>query len=145
MNDAAVLQICEGDQETGEYVKQRLMEYNLQKAVSQDGPLVEFVYLAIKDSNGLVVGGINASVKRKWGWCHIDIFWIDERYRHCGYGSRLIKQVEEIAKKEGCKTVQLETSSFQAPEFYKKQGYELIGTMEILPEGSSRYFFKKSI
>lgn len=145
MGDGAVLHICEGNQQTGEYVKQRLIEYNLQKAVSLEGPLVEFVYLVLKDADGLIVGGINATVKNNWGLCHVDIFWIDEKYRNCGYGGRLLQQVEEIAKGKGCMTVQLETASFQAPEFYRKQGYELIGTMEILPEGSSQYFFKKAI
>lgn len=137
--------ICKGDLQTGEHIKHKLIEYNLQKSGFPEGPVAESVCLVIKTPEDHIVGGINATVKPIWGWCHIDTFWIDEQYRHCGYGSRLIKQIEEIAKQKHCKTIQLETSSFQAPEFYKKQGYELIGSMEILPVGSFRYFFTKSI
>lgn len=137
--------ICQGNEQTGEYIKQRMIDYNLRQALITEGLLVDLVYLVLKDPEGQIVGGINATLKRAWGLCHIDLFWIDDKYRYCGYGSRLLGQVEEIAKGKGCITVQLETTSFQAPDFYKKQGYELIGTMEILPDGHSVYFLKKSI
>lgn len=146
MAEQFVLTIGEGDQDTGEYVKQQLIQYNLQYAASSPNtPRVESVYLVVRDQAGCIVGGINATIKINWGVCHVDIFWLDEAYRRSGYGSRLLRQVEEIAKEKGCITVQLETATFQAPDFYKKQGYEIMGSIEILPDGHQQYFLKKSL
>jgi hypothetical protein len=53
--------------------------------------------------------------------------------------------IEEEAKKKGCKLVHLDTYSFQAPEFYKKQGYDIFGILDGYPEGIKRYYLKKDL
>ena len=39
----------------------------------------------------------------------------------------------------------LETTSFQALDFYRKNGYEIFGTLNDKPPGHISYFFKKEL
>jgi hypothetical protein len=39
----------------------------------------------------------------------------------------------------------LDTFSFQAPDFYKKLGYEVFGELQDFPHGHQRYFMKKRL
>ncbi|WP_272899885.1 GNAT family N-acetyltransferase [Tolypothrix bouteillei] len=45
-----------------------------------------------------------------------------ESFRGEGYGDALLATAEQEAVKRGCQYVYLDTFSFQAPEFYRKQG-----------------------
>ena len=39
----------------------------------------------------------------------------------------------------------LDTMSWQAPEFYKKHGYEVIGILPDIPSGNQKYLLMKSL
>ncbi|MDH6374056.1 hypothetical protein M2444_005900 [Paenibacillus sp. PastF-3] len=41
--------------------------------------------------------------------------------------------------------INLDTFSFQAPEFYKKYGYKVIATIEDAPLGSKHFYYKKDL
>jgi GNAT superfamily N-acetyltransferase len=62
-----------------------------------------------------------------------------------GHSSRLIEAAENEAIKRGCKIVDLSTFAFQAPEFYRKNGYEMFGELENAVSGYSIYFFRKNL
>jgi ribosomal protein S18 acetylase RimI-like enzyme len=62
-----------------------------------------------------------------------------------GYGKKLLEMAEDFAIERKCKLVKLDTFSFQAPEFYKKQGYEVYGTVENFPEGFNHYYLLKRL
>jgi len=53
--------------------------------------------------------------------------------------------MESIAVDKKCKLIYLNTFGFQAPEFYKKMGYELFGLLEECINGYNQYFFKKEL
>ena len=80
-----------------------------------------------------------------WGWCHIDILWVDEKYRKTGIGSKLLKATEEEAIRRGCHSVHVDTMSWQAPEFYKKHGYRIIGELDNIPEGNKKFHLIKDL
>lgn len=44
---------------------------------------------------------------------------------------------------EGGHHVHLDTMSWQAPEFYKKQGYEVIGVLADIPKENQKYLLMK--
>lgn len=107
-------------------------EYNFQR-----------ICFALQTSDDNIVGGILGELF--WDWFHIDLLWIPEELRGHGYGHQLLLKIEEEAKKRGAKNIFLDTFSFQAPEFYKKHGYQIYGELKDFPPGHQRYFFKKQI
>lgn len=93
------------------------------------------------DENQNVIAGILGGTY--WGWLHIDILWVDENFRSKKIGSRLLIAAENEAKKRGCHSVHVDTMSWQAPEFYKKHGYELISELDNIPDGYKKFHFVK--
>ena len=72
---------------------------------------------------GELVGGL---VGETWlTWLSVELLWV--RDQGTGLGSRLMARAEELARERGCTASRVETWSFQAPEFYKKQGYRIVG------------------
>ena len=47
--------------------------------------------------------------------------------------------------RRGCTVLQLSSHSYQAPGFYRRQGYEEIGALPGWPAGTTRYFFSKTL
>ncbi|MCP4427876.1 MAG: GNAT family N-acetyltransferase, partial [Chloroflexi bacterium] len=90
-----------------------------------------------------VVGGVIGELF--FGWFHVDLLWVKEELRGQGYGRRLLARVEEGARQRGAKNAYLDTFSFQAPDFYKKLGYEVFGELPDFPAGHQRYFLMKKL
>lgn len=93
--------------------------------------------------DGAIAGGVIGSTY--WDWLHIDLMWIKEEFRGRGYGHRLLTQAEEEARRRGAKNAYLDTFSFQAPDFYKRHGYQVFGELKDFPAGHQRYFLKKQL
>jgi ribosomal protein S18 acetylase RimI-like enzyme len=120
-----------------------LHNYNL--AHLGEDTLHNYARLAIVAHNeaGDVIGGIVADLI--WEWLYIDVLWVDDAYRGQGIGSRLLAMAEEIAVSKGFCNAHLETTDFQAFEFYKKRGYEVFGTLEGKPSGHTWFYIKKAL
>ena len=95
------------------------------------------------DENQNVIAGILGGTY--WGWLHIDILWVDENFRSKKIGSRILIAAENEAKKRGCHSVHVDTMSWQAPDFYKKHGYELISELDNIPNGYKKFHFIKRL
>ena len=111
-------------------IGQGINEFNKQKAGPENGQAICF---ALYNTDQEIVGGIVAQLY--WDWLYIDLMWLKEDLRGQGFGSRLLKAAEDEARKRGAKHAYLDTFSFQAPDFYKKLGYQEFG---VLPRFSSR-------
>lgn len=122
------------------FVNKSLEEFN-NKAVGPDNH--ELLNIVEYDDKGNVIGGILGGTY--WGWMHLDILWVDEKYRKTGIGSRLIKAAEEVAVQRGCHSVHVDTMSWQAPEFYKKHGYRIIGELNDIPDGNKKFHLVKEL
>ena len=57
-------------------------------------------------------------------------------------GTRLLKEVEIIAKKEKCNLVHLDNFDFQAKDFYLEYGYEIFGILDRCPKNHKMYFLE---
>ncbi len=96
------------------------------------------------DAAGGLAGGL---VGHTWaGWLHVQYLWVDERHRGAGLGSRLLAEAERSAREErGCAAVRLETWDFQAPEFYKRQGYDVVCVIPDYPPGITEFTLTKRL
>jgi ribosomal protein S18 acetylase RimI-like enzyme len=54
---------------------------------------------------------------------YVDDIWVDSAYRGRGYGRQLLSALENHFKGQGFNNINLVTSAFQAPDFYKKCGF----------------------
>ena len=87
------------------------------------------------------VGGVIGATF--WNWLHIDLMWVREDLRGQGYGQRLLQMAEDEGRKRGAEKSFLDTFSFQAPDFYKKFGYQVFGKLADFPTGHTRFFLSK--
>ena len=55
------------------------------------------------------------------------------------------RKAEKEAIRRGCHHVHLDTMSWQAPEFYKKHGYEVIAILPDIPTGNQKYLLMKAL
>ena len=94
-----------------------------------------------RDDNGEIIGGVaGRSIYKNF---LIEVVWVDKAARGTGLGRQLMLQAEEHAKQRGCLAAQLDTLSFQAPQFYQKLGFEIVGTVPEFPGSPARYFMLK--
>ena len=111
------------------------------------GKIGDYAYqdfaLYARDAEDQVVGGMFGH--SGLGWLYIDYLWLHDSQRGRGLGARLLGMAEEEARQRGCSGVFLYTYSFQAPDFYQKQGYQLMGVLGDCPPGYQRIYLKKSL
>lgn len=72
---------------------------------------------------------------------------VKKEYRRKKIGARLIEKFEEIAKKEKCHVIYLQTSEKhkEALRFYKKRDYKKITTLKKYEGGFDWYLFEKRL
>lgn len=98
--------------------------------------------VAVRDSEThQVLGGITG--RTSLGLLFLDLFYLPESLRGSGLGSRLLKAYEDEGRRRGCRSAVLYTLSFQAPEFYEKNGWQRFGEVPCDPQGTSRVFMSK--
>ncbi|MEY8214902.1 MAG: GNAT family N-acetyltransferase [Colwellia sp.] len=97
----------------------------------------------VKDDSGKVVGGILGEIN--WNWMHIQGLWIDESFRNGGWGLKLLSEMEEYALSKNTPNIRLETTTFQALDFYVKAGYSIFGELDNMPVGHTSYFLQKNL
>ena len=123
-----------------DFIRDSLAKFNDER-VGADGhtPLNIVEY----DEDGNIIGGILGGTY--WGWMYVDILWVREDHRKKGIGSRLLAEAEKEAVRRGCHHVHLDTMSWQAPDFYKKYGYTVIGILPDIPEGNQKFLLMKAL
>lgn len=98
--------------------------------------------LFIRNEAGGIVAGLDASYYA--GWLFVINLWVERQLRGRGIGSDLLAEAERLAVERGCHSAWLDTFSFQAPEFYRRFGYEVFGTLDYPPD-HTRLFLKKRL
>ncbi|MAT96859.1 MAG: GNAT family N-acetyltransferase [Anaerolineaceae bacterium] len=121
-------------------IGQGISDFNKAQAGDDSANYLCFV---LKGPDDEIVGGVIGATF--WNWLHVDLMWIREDVRGRGYGRQLLSLAEAEAVKRGAKHAYLDTFSFQAPNFYMKQGYEVFGELQDFPTGHQRYFMTKKL
>lgn len=98
--------------------------------------------LLLKDEKGEVIGVLNAYTA--FAEIYIDDIWVDKASRGKGYGKQLLTELENHFKDKGFNNMNLVTSSFQAPDFYKKCGFtkEFVRENKMNPKLTKTFFVK---
>ncbi|CAM3797608.1 GNAT family N-acetyltransferase [Mesobacillus zeae] len=132
------------NQEDSDYIRKKVIEHNLSKLPDDVKHPVKNISFILRNEDEKILGGITGTIF--WHSLHIDFFWVDESLRGKGYGKELLENIEKIAKDNYCKLIQLDTFSFQAPDFYKKNGYKVVGIVEGHPnQENQQYYLKKKL
>src|SRR3974390_2512977 len=100
-----------------------LIRYNNEKMGKQK---YKRFAVSLREGNK-IVGGIVGEV-----WTvvlFIQFLWIEQKLRGKDHGTKLIKAIEEEAKRFGATRSYVDTMSFQAPGFYRTCGYEEFGSI----------------
>lgn len=99
------------------------------------------IRLFIRDEAGTIQAGLLGAVSMHC--LVIQILWVDEEMRGQGVGTELLVTAEVLAKEKGARQAIVETTTFQAPEFYTKLGYSTICEITDCPLGASSLLMRK--
>jgi GNAT superfamily N-acetyltransferase len=117
-----------------------IYDFNMQATGIRDG---ETLAILLRDEAGKVAGGAYG-----WSWggsCYIRHLFVPEAMRGTGLGKRLMRTIEQEALRRGCTQIVLETHSFQAPAFYRRLGFRVVGTVENYPRGHQSLTMVKAL
>jgi GNAT superfamily N-acetyltransferase len=118
-----------------------LADYNAKQAGYRDArPLA--VLVSDRETKE-VIGGLLG--RTSMGLLFVDLFFLPDGLRKHGIGSRVIGLAEEEAKRRGCTRAVLFTVTFQAPGFYERLGYQVVGRLECDPPGYTRICMTKKL
>jgi len=122
------------------FLEDRIYEFNVGATGIDDG---RWLGVLLRDEGGELVAGLSGTT---WGGCcKVRDVWVREDLRGCGVGTRLLDAAEEEARRRGCRQVVLSSHSFQAPEFYRKRGFEVIAVLDDHPVGHREVYLRKSL
>ena len=77
---------------------------------------------------------------------HIKALVVDKEHQKKGLGASLLAELEEKATEVGATSITLSTKSYQAKDFYIKQGYEIYASLADVPQkGITKYHFIKRL
>ncbi|RYH22500.1 GNAT family N-acetyltransferase [archaeon] len=93
--------------------------------------------------NGKFLGTITFELF--WGALHIKYIYVEEGNRGRQLGTKLLNKAEEYGRTHNCAFSFLETMSFQALDFYLKNGYDLEFTRSGFSHGSSFHYLRKEL
>ena len=123
-----------------DFVNASLALFNNEKVGPDNHELLNIV--EYDDKKNVISGLLGGTY---WGWMHIDILWVDDKFRGQGLGSKLLLAAENEARRRGCHSVHVDTMSWQAPDFYKKHGYKIISELEDIPLGNKKFHLVKDL
>lgn len=127
--------------EAEEAAFRQIRAFNLEQT-RFEGPIGAFCVL-IHDDAGQTIGGVWTRIH--FNWMFVSLLFVPEHLRGAGIGRELMARVETRARDHGCIGIHLDTFSFQAPDFYRKLGFEEFGVIENYPDAASRHFLLKRL
>lgn len=103
----------------------------------------EPVTVLARDADEVVKGGLLGLTY--WNWLFIDWLWLAREVRGQGLGTDLLSRAEAVARERGCTDAYTDTFSFQAPGFWRRNGWTEAGRLDGMPPGHSRIWYRKTL
>ena len=123
----------------GEFIGKEFADYAVQNGVELNYD--DFCF--VEEEDGKILGAITG--RAYYDEVHVVDLIVDPGCRRSGLGSRLVATVEEAYRNKGYAKITLTTFGFQAPEFYKKLGYQIEFIRENKDPKLSKYFLSKTL
>ena len=123
----------------GEFIGKEFADYAVQNGVELNYD--DFCF--VEEEDGKILGVITG--RAYYDEVHVVDLIVDRSCRRSGLGSKLVATVEEAYKNKGYAKITLTTFGFQAPEFYKKLGYQIEFVRESKDPKLSKYFLSKTL
>ena len=137
MSDELIIE-SEPRPEDVQYLEDGIYEFNSAATGITGG---EWLAILVRDEQRRIVAGICGNT---WGGClEIRQFWVEEKRRGKGLGTRLFEAAEREAIRRGCRQILLMTFSFQAPAFYFRHGFEVVARVDDHPPGHGNLLLRK--
>ena len=128
------------DDRIGEFINREFTVFGNESGVELNYD--EFCFVA-EDDEGQLLGAITG--RAYYNEVHIGDLIIGKEHRKSGIGRKLVEEVENTYKGKGYEKITLTTFGFQAPEFYKKLGYETEFVRVDKEPELSKYFLAKPL
>ena len=134
-----VLKVDFGEENLGELIDQEFNKYARKYNIRVD--YNDFCFVAKDDDKviGILVG------HSYYNEVHVTDLIVIEEYRSKGIGTELIRRVEQEFTGRNFENINLTTFAFQAPEFYKKMGFEVEHVRKSSDEKLTKNFLIKHI
>ena len=103
-------------------------------------------FVALEEGNfiGCACGSTNGFSDKHW--FYLEELFFEKVYRKQGLGAEILKKLEEKAAALGVESIYTWTAGYEAPEFYKRQGYEVFcETKNWYLSGHSRVGLRKAL
>lgn len=97
----------------------------------------------VEDEQGNLIAGMVAETFGNW--LEIEYLYVQENLRGQGLGSNILNRAEKEARERKCKYSFVNTYQFQAPDFYKKHGYEEVFALKEYPYTGERHYYTKAL
>ena len=104
--------------------------------------MTSFALLMKNPADVIVAGAMGYSM---YGFLYVDMLWVDEKFRHKGWGTQLLNAAENLGRERNCRFVCLITMSWQALRFYEKHGYKIEFIREGFDNDTKMYCLRKSL
>ena len=129
-------------------LKEEQIEEIEDKLSAYDQDFIKFkldgnIQIGIKE-NGKIIAGLDACMTA-FRILYVSTVFVEEPYRRKGYGTKLMQEMENRARKLGANIIRLDTFNWQGKEFYSAIGYEMVGSYENKFDGYSEHFFLKRL
>ncbi|HEY2792452.1 MAG TPA: GNAT family N-acetyltransferase [Micromonosporaceae bacterium] len=128
------------DSDLQKRLEDELTAFNLRATRTTE---IEDYTVAIRDEAGELVAGLTGWVWRDCGG--VSLIWVREDQRGAGHGSRLLAAAEQEVVRRGCDRIILSSFTFQAPDFYRRNGYTETGRWPGFPTGAEDVHFTKQL
>ena len=125
-------------QEAYETLNERLVDFN---RTHVNWGTTAFT-VVLRDEDGGLRGGAHGVVRM--GAVEIRSVWLDGDLRGQGFGAKIIRAVENEARRLGARAALLDSYQFQALGLYERLGYTPFGSFTY-PAGVSRVYLSRAL
>ena len=97
-----------------------------------------------RSNDNRVIGALTAETQFKW--LRISLMSVLPDLRRQGIGAKIVQLAEQEAIRRGCTYAYVDTLDYQAPDFYKRLGYNQVGKLDDWDShGHAKLFFVKRL